>query len=53
MALQVRISGRVLGSIMGFGAGVLISAVAYELVEEAVSTEDAASGSPRACSRAR
>jgi ZIP family zinc transporter len=38
VALQVRIGGRVLGTIMGFGAGVLISAVAYELVEEAVST---------------
>ena len=35
LALQVRIGGRLLGSIMGFGAGVLISAVAYELVEEA------------------
>jgi ZIP family zinc transporter len=38
LALQVRIGSRLLGTIMGFGAGVLISAVAYELVEEAVST---------------
>ena len=29
---------RLLGLIMGFGAGVLISAVAYELVEEAFET---------------
>ena len=38
LALRVRISGRILGLVMGFGAGVLISAVAYELVEEAFST---------------
>ncbi len=35
VALRVRIGGRVLGLIMAFGAGVLISAVAYELVAEA------------------
>jgi ZIP family zinc transporter len=29
----------VLGLIMGFGAGVLLSAVAYELVAKAISTE--------------
>jgi zinc transporter, ZIP family len=37
-ALRFRISKRALGLIMGFGAGVLISAVAYELVQEAVET---------------
>jgi zinc transporter, ZIP family len=40
LALRLPISGRVLGLVMGFGAGVLISAVAYELVEEAFSTAD-------------
>jgi zinc transporter, ZIP family len=35
LALTVHISLRALGLLMGFGAGVLISAVAYELVEEA------------------
>jgi ZIP family zinc transporter len=34
-ALLFRISLRVVGLIMGFGAGVLISAVAFDLVEEA------------------
>ena len=34
-ALFLRISTRVLGIVMAFGAGVLISAVAYELVAEA------------------
>jgi zinc transporter, ZIP family len=43
LALRVRISGRVLGLVMAFGAGVLISAVAYELVEEAFSTADGGS----------
>jgi len=38
VALRVRIEGRVLGLIMAFGAGVLISAVAFELVEEAFDT---------------
>ena len=38
LALRVSISRLVLGLVMGFGAGVLISAVAYELVDEAVST---------------
>jgi ZIP family zinc transporter len=42
IALWLRISPRVIGLIMGFGAGVLISAVAFDLVEEAV---DAGSGS--------
>jgi zinc transporter, ZIP family len=40
LALRLQVSGRVLGLVMGFGAGVLISAVAYELVEEAFSTAD-------------
>jgi ZIP family zinc transporter len=34
-ALVIRIPLRVIGLIMGFGAGVLISAVAFDLVEEA------------------
>jgi ZIP family zinc transporter len=38
VALRVRVGPRLLGLIMAFGAGVLISAVAYELVEEAFST---------------
>jgi ZIP family zinc transporter len=36
VALLFRLSLRVIGLIMGFGAGVLISAVAFDLVEEAV-----------------
>ena len=32
-------SSKVLGLVMGFGAGVLMSAVSFELVEEAVDTE--------------
>jgi ZIP family zinc transporter len=36
VALLVRIPLRAIGLIMGFGAGVLISAVAFDLVEEAV-----------------
>ena len=35
VALRFRIGLRVIGLIMGFGAGVLISAVAFDLVEEA------------------
>jgi ZIP family zinc transporter len=42
VALVFRISLRAIGLIMGFGAGVLISALAFELVEEAV---DRATGS--------
>jgi len=38
LALRLRIGGRLLALIMAFGSGVLISAVAYELVEEAFST---------------
>src|SRR5207342_1917405 len=36
IALRIRIPVRAIGLIMGFGAGVLISAVAFDLVEEAV-----------------
>jgi ZIP family zinc transporter len=36
LALRFRISVRVIGLIMGFGAGVLISAVAFDLIEEAL-----------------
>jgi ZIP family zinc transporter len=36
VALWVRIGFRTIGLIMGFGAGVLISAVAFDLVEEAI-----------------
>jgi zinc transporter, ZIP family len=42
LALVVRIPLRVLGLIMAFGSGVLISAVAYELVGEAARTTDSA-----------
>src|SRR5215510_6702282 len=35
IALRFRIGSRVLGLVLAFGAGVLLSAVAYELVEEA------------------
>jgi ZIP family zinc transporter len=34
-ALQFRVSRRMLGMVMAFGSGVLISAVAFELVQEA------------------
>ena len=36
VAIYVRVSLRTIGLVMGFGAGVLISAVAFDLVEEAV-----------------
>ena len=42
VALAFKVSGRLLGLVLGFGAGVLISAVAYELVEEAFSTSEGA-----------
>jgi ZIP family zinc transporter len=35
IALRVRLGDRLIGLVLGFGAGVLLSAVAYELVEEA------------------
>src|SRR5262249_460604 len=38
IALTVSLSRRALGLIMAFGAGVLISAVAFELVDEAFAT---------------
>jgi ZIP family zinc transporter len=37
LALWLRPSNRIIGLIMGFGAGALISALAFELVEEAIS----------------
>ena len=40
LTLRIRVSARALGLIMGFGSGVLISAVAYELVGEASDTAD-------------
>jgi len=39
LALKVTIPHRTVGLIMGFGAGVLLSAVAYDLVLEAAQTE--------------
>lgn len=44
LALRLRISSRALGIVMAFGAGVLISAVAYELVLEAVDTSAGSGG---------
>src|SRR5262245_46386909 len=38
IALMWRMPDRVLGLVMGFGSGVLISAVAFELVQEAFDT---------------
>jgi ZIP family zinc transporter len=34
IAMELHISVRMIGTIMGFGAGVLISAVAFDLVED-------------------
>ncbi|MGA9161986.1 MAG: ZIP family zinc transporter, partial [Actinomycetota bacterium] len=42
VAFVARIGDRVLGFILAFGAGVLISAVAYELVEQALTVGAAA-----------
>ena len=39
LALRLTIPHRTVGLIMGFGAGVLLSAVAYDLVLEAAGTE--------------
>ena len=50
LALVLPIRERVLGLIMAFGAGVLISAVAYELVAEAFETA-AGTASSRSASR--
>ena len=52
VALRFRIGLRVIGLIMGFGAGVLISAVAFDLVEEAVEKSSGHGGSSRASSPA-
>ena len=40
IAMQLHISLRVIGAIMGFGAGVLISAVAFDLVEDSYELAD-------------
>jgi zinc transporter, ZIP family len=40
LALAFKVSGRLVGLVLGFGAGVLISAVAYELVEEAFTASE-------------
>jgi len=42
LAISVRIGPRPLGLVMGFGAGVLLSAVAYELMLEASTNADTA-----------
>jgi zinc transporter, ZIP family len=52
IALWFGISLRVIGLIMGFGAGVLISALAFDLVQEAVETGSEHGGLPQACSPA-
>jgi len=44
VALEFAIPRRVLGVVMAFGAGVLISAVAFDLVEEAADTSAGAGG---------
>jgi zinc transporter, ZIP family len=44
LALRFRVSDRLLGLIMAFGAGVLISAVAYELADEAFTTSKGSGG---------
>jgi ZIP family zinc transporter len=44
LVLRVHVGDRTLGLIMAFGAGVLISAVAYELVDEAFTTSKGAGG---------
>jgi ZIP family zinc transporter len=36
LALRVHLSNRVIGSVMGFGAGALLGAIAYELVPESL-----------------
>lgn len=52
VALRFRIGLRVIGLILAFGAGVLISAVAFDLVEER-SASPTVTGRPlRACSPA-
>src|SRR3954453_16338613 len=41
IALRFRISLRAIGLVMAFGGGVLISAIAFDLVQEAVDTQSA------------
>jgi zinc transporter, ZIP family len=50
LALNLPLSKRVIGLVMAFGAGVLISALAYELFLEA--THTAPASLPEACSPA-
>ena len=53
LAIRIRISTRTIGLIMAFGAGVLISAVAFDLVEEAIeTTAGQRAGSRSGCWRA-
>ncbi len=52
LALRVSIPPRVLGLVMAFGAGVLISSVSFELVEEAFDTSSGAGGIGWGSSRA-
>jgi ZIP family zinc transporter len=49
-ALRYRVGEQALGMVMAFGSGVLISAVAFELVEEAF---DKSGGRPRPLRRIR
>jgi zinc transporter, ZIP family len=44
LALKLRIGQRMLGLVMAFGSGVLISAVAFELVEDAAETTGGTDG---------
>jgi ZIP family zinc transporter len=44
IALRFRIDRLVLGIVMAFGAGVLISAVAFDLIQEAYDTSDGSGG---------
>jgi ZIP family zinc transporter len=44
LVLRVRIGDRAIGLVLAFGGGVLISAVAYELVDEAFTTSRGAGG---------
>ena len=51
IAFAVRIADRLLGFILAFGAGVLISAVAYELIEEASRCRPPCGSGPSASER--
>jgi zinc transporter, ZIP family len=46
LALRLGLSRRTIGLVMAFGSGVLISAVAYELVAESIATADQAGAVP-------